>query len=229
MARPESPLSCPPQRYALARHLREVRSVAGVTYAEMAEHFGGLPPATMKRIASDSGNVPKWSRVLRYFLICMDLASPEGSALIRATEDSLRKFWIAARMEERKVLHLPSPRPEFVHDKGDLSHALYSLYEHRGAPPLRDLQTQGGGAALLPLSTAARIVNRQALPVDTQQFKAFVKGCGVSEENVKPWLDAWYKVILSKENRQLNARQAMKMMEELAREVFEDEEAAKAS
>ncbi|KPH99490.1 hypothetical protein OK006_8437 [Actinobacteria bacterium OK006] len=97
-------------------------------------------------------------------------------------------------MEERGTLHLRSPRPEYIADQADLSHALYALYERAGAPPLRQVQQRGGEPIHLPLSTLARIVNRQTVPADQKQYSAFLAGCGVPSEQRPKWLAAWGKV-----------------------------------
>ncbi|MFE5374019.1 hypothetical protein [Streptomyces mirabilis] len=155
-----------------------------------------MSPATLKRIASDFGGVPRWGKVLAYYSICVELVDGSGKTQAAAAGGMLRTFWVRARKEERGTLAVREPRPEFVHDAADLSHALYALYENEGAPPLRELQCNAGTGALhLPLSTAARIVTRQTLPADTPQFKAFVEGCGVSERDIKAWLAAWYKAM----------------------------------
>ncbi|EKX65586.1 hypothetical protein [Streptomyces ipomoeae] len=198
MGRPESPLTGPPRRIALAAHLREMRDLAGITYAEMALHPLLIPEATLKRTASDRGGVPRWHRVEEYRDICIDLADKEVSWKVMTRGMQLRTLWVAARMEERGTLHLPRPRPQFVVDQADLSHALYSLYEHQGAPPLRELQELAGGAVHLPLTTAARVVKRQTLPADEKQYTAFLRGCRVHDRRQPDWFRAWEKVVLSK-------------------------------
>ncbi|PWI05121.1 hypothetical protein DIZ27_41330 [Streptomyces sp. NWU339] len=98
-------------------------------------------------------------------------------------------------MEGRHTLHLKKPRPEYIADQADLSRALHALYEHAGAPPLREIQSRAGGAMHLPLSTLARIVSREALPADERQFLAFLAGFGVEgEERQTKWRMAWNKV-----------------------------------
>lgn len=57
---------------------------------------------------------------------------------------------------------------------GDFSEALEYFYERAGALPLRRLQALAGGSHVLPVSTAARIVRRQALPAGRQQCIAFL-------------------------------------------------------
>ncbi|MGW5434899.1 helix-turn-helix domain-containing protein [Streptomyces sp. NPDC004059] len=196
MARPESPLNCPPRRRALAETLRAVRAAAGITYAEMAAKID-VSQATLKRIASGNGGVPKWKKVQTYAGLCFYASNTERREAVFAATGDLLSLWILARQEERGTLGIKPLLPEFVRDHGDLSYALYALYERVGAPSLRDLQDDAGGPMHLPLTTAARIVSRQTLPVDTEQYKAFLAGCGIAEGNsrYKAWLDAWYKVV----------------------------------
>ncbi|MFF5860060.1 helix-turn-helix domain-containing protein [Streptomyces sp. NPDC012751] len=198
MARPERPLNCLPRRHALAGGLRAIRAQAGVTYADLAEHTGRLSPATLKRVASDVGGVPKWANVEAYYHACLALSGPGGSAGVSAAGADLHRLWCLARREERGTLAVRTLAPGLVRDKADLGYALYALYEHQGAPALRELQQRAGGALHLPLSTAARIVTRQALPADTQQYQAFLAGCGAATNGAryKEWLAAWYKVML---------------------------------
>jgi hypothetical protein len=60
--------------------------------------------------------------------------------------------------------------------------------------------------AHLPLSAAAQIVHHQALPVETEQCKSFLAGCGITEDvwECKPWIDAWCKVLLTEANPQIS-------------------------
>ncbi|MDX3772357.1 MULTISPECIES: hypothetical protein [unclassified Streptomyces] len=189
MGRPENPLAGPPYRRKLALHLR---TAANVTYEQMAS-AADASAATFKRTASGV-ITPKWSRVSEFCLAIHRAENPESRVPKGYFE--LRDKWVVARMEQRGTLYLKQPRPEYIVDKADLSHALYALYEHTGAPPLRDVQERAGGPEHLPLSTLARIVRRQTLPADTNQFIAFLRGCSVHERPLyEKWLKAWSKVV----------------------------------
>ncbi|MFD6294028.1 helix-turn-helix domain-containing protein [Streptomyces sp. NPDC060235] len=194
MARPEAPLNCRPRRRQLASVLREARARKGVTYVDMAAHAGGISPATLKRIASGNGPVPKWDNVLTYYKLCLPFADYAGSTEPVVDFRRLRDVWVLARKEERGTLHLKNQQPRYICDESDLSRALYVLYENAGAPSLRELQRRAGGPLHLPLATAARIVTRRTIPSDTPQFKAFIEACSVPEREVKVWLEAWYRV-----------------------------------
>lgn len=220
MARPESPLTGPPHRTALASHLRQMRALARVTYAEMAGHPTGIPQATLKRAASDRGGVPKWPVVWAYRAVCIDLSNEDQNWNVMVHAIDLSGLWVKARMEERDTLHLKPPRPQYIADQADLSQALYTLYEHKGAPPLRDLQHRAG-AVHLPLSTAARIVNRQALPADAPQLLAFLRACAVDGESQQPWLDAWFKVMRSKKIIDISKETLNDEIRRIARDTIE--------
>ncbi|MFD9403514.1 helix-turn-helix domain-containing protein [Streptomyces sp. NPDC060011] len=201
MARPEAPLNCPPRRHQLASVLREARARTGATYADMAARGGNISPATLKRTASGDGPVPKWANVQTYYTLCAALSDGETLTGLATEAGNLRGYWVQARKEERGTLRLRAPRPEYVRDEADLSRALYVLYENAGAPSLRELQRKAGGPVHMPLTTAARIVARQALPSDTPQFKAFIEGCSVPERKIKTWMDTWYRVMSKKRVR----------------------------
>lgn len=195
MPRPEKPLNCTPAREALAQCLRSIRTAVGATYSEMAA-AGGIPPATLKRIASAAGGVPKWENVTSYHDICLELARRNDLFLAAATGRQLRDLWVKARKEERGTLDWRAPHTDLLRNAADLGYALRVLYEDAGAPPLRELQTKAGGPVNLPLSSASLIIKRKMLPSDTRQFTAFVKGCGVSDRSFKKWSEAWYRVML---------------------------------
>ncbi|WP_371558686.1 hypothetical protein OG416_38845 [Streptomyces longwoodensis] len=219
MARLETPLTGPPRRRALASQLRKMRALAGVTYAEMAGHHTGIPQATLKRAASDRGGVPKWPVVWAYRDACIDLSNDDWDVIVHGA--NLLDLWVKARMEERGTLRLKAPRPQYVADRADLSQALHALYEHQGAPPLRYLQHRAGGAVHLPLSTAARIVNRQALPADVRQFMAFLRGCGVEDKHEQAWRDAWFKARRSKTIIDMSKETLKDEIRRIAREAVE--------
>lgn len=192
MGRPENPLTGPPHRQALARYLREFRASSQVTYEEMAALYPNASAATLKRTASGE-NVPRWPRTLDFCVACFAATSVDPRPV--PDTEKLRGLWLKARMEERGALRLKKPRPEYIADQADLSQALSALYEHAGAPPLREVQARAGGAVHLPLSTLARIVGREALPADERQFLAFLTGCGLQgQARQGKWRMAWAKV-----------------------------------
>ncbi|MFF0143085.1 helix-turn-helix domain-containing protein [Streptomyces sp. NPDC005227] len=189
MGRPEGPLTGPPHRRQLACSLRELRSETATTYDAMAAS-AGVSAATFKRAASGAA-VPKWLTVALFAVACFTAGAPHRRPVPQFAE--LEKQWQTARMEERGTLRLKSPRPEYIADQADLSHALHALYERAGAPPLRHVQSKGGGPVHLPLSTLARIVNRETLPADQNQYMAFIAGCSVPSDQREKWHAAYRK------------------------------------
>ncbi|MDA4893425.1 helix-turn-helix transcriptional regulator [Streptomyces sp. MS2A] len=186
MGRPEKIPAGPPHLQRLVRYLRDLRATESVTYEEMADRTN-VSAATLKRVASGT-TVPRWPRVMQF---CT--AASSGPVRVKIVHDA-HQLWARARMEQRGTLHLKTPRPEYIADQADLSLALYTLYEYDGAPPLRYVQERAGGTVHLPLSTLARIVSRQTLPADSQQFSAFLRGCGVPEIQQSKWEVAFRKV-----------------------------------
>ncbi|WP_207312849.1 hypothetical protein [Streptomyces nodosus] len=185
----------------------------------MATTQWGLSPAALKRIASGNGRVPKRDKVLTYVNICLVLGGSDRAAAVFAAGQDVYRLWVLARQEERGILGVKPLAAEFIHDRGDLS---YALYESIGAPLLRELQTGAGGPMYLPLATAARIVARQTLPADTKQYKAFLAGCGITEgvTQYTAWIDAWYKVML--DEKPPLARETLERLAELAKKIQED-------
>ncbi|MFD4919287.1 helix-turn-helix domain-containing protein [Streptomyces virginiae] len=186
MPRPEKPIrEAGPDLTRLAQHLRDCRRTARLTYDELAERTG-KSASTLKRAASGE-SIPERQTVIAFVLGCVD-----GDGQIPIMNGALY-WWAEARIAERGKLHqMPRPvHPTLITTKGELSLALAHFYEATGAPSLRDLQLWAGGAHLLPLSTAARIVNRQALPASPQQLEAFLTACRVDKLNRHRMLKAW--------------------------------------
>jgi transcriptional regulator with XRE-family HTH domain len=185
MGRKEKPVDQSwPARGRLAVHLRGWRDAAGLTYETLARGTG-LSPATLKRAASGAV-VPRRTTVEAYVEGCGG-----GQEAVRAADE----LWRQARVEERgRLAQLRAPRPELIGDEGDLSRALEVVWEQAGAPSLREIKERSGNPLALPVSSAARIVNRDAIPADEQQLRAFLTGCGIPPERHTPWLSAFEKV-----------------------------------
>ncbi|MFE9468745.1 helix-turn-helix domain-containing protein [Streptomyces virginiae] len=183
MGRPELPVDhTVPARAELAEALRELRTAAGVTYAELSVKTG-MSPATLKRAAS--GRIlPSWETVKEFVSACGALAA------------DLHRVWLKARIAERgRLRKLRRPRaPELATTVGDLGEAMEYFYEAAGAPSLRQLQERAGGSHLLPVSSAARIVNREALPASRQQCVAFLTACGLPDRSAERWAQAFDRI-----------------------------------
>ncbi|WP_181384440.1 hypothetical protein [Streptomyces sp. NWU49] len=57
-----------------------------------------------------------------------------------------------------------------------------------------DIRDRSGNPLALPVSSAARIVNRDAVPADEQQLRASLTGCGVPPEKHAAWTAAFAKI-----------------------------------
>ncbi|MFI8392899.1 helix-turn-helix domain-containing protein [Streptomyces sp. NPDC085540] len=183
MGRPELPVDHTiPARGELAAELRRLRAAARLTYDELAAATG-VSAATLKRAASGQ-SVPSWQTVQAIADVCGD---PNGD---------MGHLWQQARISKRgRLRELRRPgKPELVTTVGSLSEALEYFYEKAGAPPLRRLQALAGGPYQLPLTTAARIVRRQALPASHQQCTAFLTACGLGPGLVQRWADAYDRI-----------------------------------
>ncbi|MEV7417685.1 helix-turn-helix transcriptional regulator [Streptomyces sp. NPDC089919] len=169
-------------RGRLARALRELRVQAGLTYDELAVRTG-LSAATLKRAASGR-TVPAWETITKLAEAC------DG------TPEEYIQLWRSARAADRgrmKELRRP-PAPALITTAGQFSETLEYLYESSGAPSLRELQARAGGAHLLPISSAARIVTRQALPASHQQCAAFLTALGIGPGQLRRLVDAYDRI-----------------------------------
>ncbi|GAA3802265.1 helix-turn-helix domain-containing protein [Streptomyces phyllanthi] len=175
-----------PARGRLAELLRSWRETAAITYETLASRTG-LSPATLKRAASGTV-VAKRATVEAYVVGCGGSQEAVGAA---------DEWWRRARVEERgRLAQLHAPRPELIADAADLSRALEAAWEQAGAPSLREIRDRSGNPLALPVSTAARIVNRHTIPADEQQLQAFLTGCGIPPQQHTPWLTAFIKIII---------------------------------
>ncbi|MEU3774335.1 helix-turn-helix domain-containing protein [Streptomyces sp. NPDC032472] len=171
-----------PQRGQLAAALRRVRALAGLSYDELTGKTG-LSAATLKR-ATSGKTVPTEETVKKFATAC-------GGDL-----DALHLFWLSARIADRgRLAHLRKPAlPQFINGRRELSAALEYFYEAAGAPSLRRLAELAGGTHLLPVSSAGRIANRQALPASRQQMVAFLTACGLTGQGLDLWGDAFEEI-----------------------------------
>ncbi|MEU9234536.1 helix-turn-helix domain-containing protein [Streptomyces subrutilus] len=166
--------------------LRELREFAGLSYDELAAATG-LSPATLKRAATGR-TVPAEDTAKAFGAAC-------GADLGR-----LSLLWLAARIADRgRLAQLRPPgRPQLVSSRREVSAALEYFYEAAGAPSLRRLVELAGGAHLLPVSSAGRIVARQALPASRQQLTAFLTACGLAGQELDLWGEAFEAITRDK-------------------------------
>lgn len=197
MGRPENPVTwVTAELTQLAELLRNFRSRSGLTYDAMAQRTG-LSAATLKRAAAGR-KVPALATVKAFTVACMEAEHDKNAIPLheQARALAVEAAWQHARAAERGRLRgmRPLVHPTLATRRGEISSACVYFYEEAGAPPLRKLQAAAGGAHLLPVSTAARIVRRETMPASRQQFEAFMVGCAVPGHRRRAWLQAWDNV-----------------------------------
>ncbi|EFL19918.1 helix-turn-helix transcriptional regulator [Streptomyces sp. C] len=184
MGRSEKPVDYSvPERGHLATQLRECRLAAELTYQQLSQR-SGLSAATLKRAAS-GGSTPTEATVIRFLKAC-------GGSDAEITAGKI--YWRRARAAELGFKVRGLPNPSLLGTQGDLSQALVSLYQRDGAPSLREMQRRAG-KEWLAISSASRIINRQALPTTPAQLRAFLRACSVPERQQGAWLDAWARLV----------------------------------
>jgi len=176
----------------LADHLRELRDDARFTNVELAEKLD-VDIVTVRRAASGN-SVPRRKLVEEWTQVCSGV------------EEAGREvgMWRQARYQDRRTRSgrpsTPLPNPDLVSSRQMLSEAMAELYERAGAPSFREMEERGGQYGALPQNTARRIVQRQTLPRDEKQFRAFLTACEVPRPNA--WATAFNRVANQQEPTQ---------------------------
>ncbi|MFB8247295.1 helix-turn-helix domain-containing protein [Streptomyces sp. NPDC055952] len=187
-----SPAGAAPQRHyaRLAEHLTALRGAARLTQRALADAANVSRGAVQR---AESGTAPPTAAVLGAYLRACG-ASP-------ADQDKARRLHALGRTAQRgnKPRTLKAPAPAFARDARDLGLVLVAVYERAGAPPLRDFDRPG--RARVPLATASRIVNRQALPSSREQLITFLTVCGIPPAAQRPYLDAYHHVTAQRSTR----------------------------
>ncbi|MFF2430925.1 helix-turn-helix domain-containing protein [Streptomyces mirabilis] len=191
MGRPEKPVDrTVPERGKLADFLRERRSRAGLTYAQLSKLATGIrSKATLERAASGS-SVPAWETVSLFINLTLTqeemAASAVGPAFTRGLE-----LWIRARRATRAPFYVhKAPDPDLISTKADLLRGLRRQHVWAGYPTPGEMERMSG-AGELPCSTTRRVIKGEILPVDPRQTIAFLKACYVVRPtDLEPWLAA---------------------------------------
>ncbi|MEW2290470.1 helix-turn-helix domain-containing protein [Streptomyces sp. NPDC047841] len=191
-----------PHHAALAHRLQELRQLAGLTFAELAERTAALgdpalavSAATLKR-AAGCRTLPKQATVVAY---------ARGCGATAKQEEEMLRLWARVRARDRGILRqLHAPAVHNIRTRREFTAALAAVYERAGAPPLRTVQQRAGtvpqpaGAPcesevfLLPLGTLWRIANRQIKWPAWKHVEAFLRGCGITgERTLEYWKQAW--------------------------------------
>ncbi|WP_405922470.1 hypothetical protein [Streptomyces sp. NBC_00122] len=184
MGRPEAPVDhTVPALGELAQFLRDVRG--GIPYSTLAERSQrGASP--LKRAASGK-TLPTWECVEGYLGACGISSGTPHHERARQLHSRAQEAW------RRPSGSTAVPRPDLASSEADLSRALRDAYAAAGRPSLRVLSERAEGWNL-SRSTAHRIVNGQAMPVDILQYLSFLQGCQVSRDRLPAWFAAWSRV-----------------------------------
>ncbi|WP_060905425.1 response regulator transcription factor [Streptomyces scabiei] len=195
----------------VSAYLDGLRQIAGITFAELAANIARLgdprlvvSAATLKRAASGL-NVPKETTVIAFVRGIL------GEEDEYAEHLALRR-WRLARAKERGMLtRLKAPSVGNIRTRADLAAALAAAFEEAGAPPLRTLRQRAAtdtinGEHLLPLSTAWRIIRREAHPADWRQCEAFLRGCGIHQRRMDQWRQAWNRTVATEHRAPVRRR-----------------------
>ncbi|MEU2119495.1 hypothetical protein ABZ567_28485 [Streptomyces sp. NPDC016459] len=193
MGRPEKPVNrAVPARAKLADFLRSRKTVAGLTYEQMArlpQTKGAPSAATLKRAASGD-TVPSWETVEEFVLMTLTQDEEFGGGLTTGLHQGL-ELWIRARRATRAPYDVhKAPDSTLIYSRADLSRALRRQHIWAGYPTPGEMQRIAGSWSL-PTSTARRIIAGDTLPVDPHQTAAFLRACYVLElADLEPWLHA---------------------------------------
>ncbi|WP_191878680.1 MULTISPECIES: helix-turn-helix domain-containing protein [Streptomyces] len=172
-----------------AQFLRDARTRAGITYAEMAK-TSQWSAASFKRAASGK-TLPAQTLALGYLRAC---GVGAGSGLLLRWTSLHARAAVSLAVRARQAATGVRPHPQFVRDRADLSGALRDAYAAAGRPSFRAMALMAGGWRL-PRSTAHSIVSARSLPGCLDQYIAFLTSCGVGVEQLPPWFAAWHKVM----------------------------------
>jgi exopolysaccharide biosynthesis polyprenyl glycosylphosphotransferase len=180
--RPEQPIAASGAAGQLAAELRRLRGSR--TYRELAD-LTELSPATL-RAAAAGEKLPTW-RVAHAFVS----ACGGDAGMIRPLWEDARA--VAGRPVTGPSLGLPPvPVPEEVTSAAQLISMMKLLRAWAGNPSFGELNKRCGGFRLPP-STVSDMLRRQKLP-RLELLLAFVRACGLDEEQAAVWEQAWHEV-----------------------------------
>ncbi|WKU42623.1 helix-turn-helix domain-containing protein [Streptomyces sp. VNUA116] len=191
MGRAENPIApCDKALQALVQWLRDQRTRAGLSYAQLAERTQhlALPGGGQARCSADtlaraaSGLVvPRHRAVLAYALAC------------EADPAEAERLWKRARYQQSMADRRneePAPHVRYVRNFAELRAALVELYRKDGSRPYEELEKASGG--VLAHSTVARVISGISGQPTREFVLAFAQVCGVrGAVALNDWRDAW--------------------------------------
>ena len=198
--RPEQPIDA--SNEALRRLAGELRRLRGPrTYRELADGTK-LSIATL-RAAAVGKNVPSWKVTRTITAAC------EGD------QAQVRKLWEDAYAAAGRAVpdeHMPAGPPVPVRGEvtstAQLVDMMRRLRGWAGSPSLATLNDRAAGHNLLPPSTVSDMLRSRRLP-RLELVSAFVRACGLDDEQVAGWEAAWAELkdqSSAEENEEVTAR-----------------------
>ena len=182
--RPEQPLDM--TAGPLPRLAGELRLLRGSrTYRELAQRTG-LSVGTLQA-ATKGERLPSW-RVVQVFA--------EACGADTATLRSVRELWrVACAAEGRQVPDDPPevppvPEPQSVTSVAQFIAMMNQLRTWAGTPSYAELNRRAPGHNLLPPATLSDVLRKERLP-RLDFVLAFVRACGLDDDQVAAWERAW--------------------------------------
>ncbi|OSC66756.1 hypothetical protein B5181_16760 [Streptomyces sp. 4F] len=191
MGRRENPIvPCERELEKLARHLREHRARAGLSYQQLAAR-SGCSASTLIRAASGE-LVPKLKTVRAYAGAC------------GGDPDETERLWKRARYRAaRSEAEGPVPHPRYIRNFAELRAALVDLYRKDGARPYRELERASDG--VLAHATVGRFLRQEGGRPTRQFVLAFAQTCGMRGMALREWGQAWDRAEEQRGGLQRNA------------------------
>ncbi|GAA4522525.1 hypothetical protein GCM10023191_101890 [Actinoallomurus oryzae] len=180
--RPEQPLvpSAGPL-YRLASELRELRRRKGLTYRELAAETG-LAISTLRGAASGE-TVPTWRVAQAFVTTC----GGDSQQVRNLWEDACAA---AGKPPEEEAGPAGPPDPATASTPEEFTMLMRRLRAWAGNPSLKTLNERSGGY-LLPPATVSEALRRQTLPRRRELLSAYVRACGLTDEEAQAWEQAW--------------------------------------
>jgi hypothetical protein len=182
--RPEQPLDV--TAGPLARLAGELRQLRGTrTYRELAQ-LTNLSVGTLQ--AAAKGERLPSLRVAEAFAAACD-----GPAAVR----TVRELWKDACAAEGRPVPddppetPPVPEPGSVTSGAEFIAMMNQLRAWAGTPSYAELNRRAPGHNLLPPATVSDVLRGQRLPRQLSFVLAFVRACGLNDEQAAAWEQAW--------------------------------------
>ena len=181
----------------LVSWLRDLKSTAGLSYADMARkaHKRGIHTSvsTFSR-AGVLGRRMTEDTAVTFAEVC------GGSAA------TARKLWAAAHTERALETAPRVRRPGSVRTRGQFAGAMRRMLARAGAPTLRQLEVRGGtdhrSKRRLPRSSVALALRKRGTRLPSVSLlEAFLQACSVPEHEARQWMAAHRRLAMAERAR----------------------------